>query len=147
MLTEVVGTVLNGIVSRGDVVQFEEFKRLAEMRGYHSLLGNHSTSTTNAYSSAGSHQYNMAPNRTAGAGIYQNRLPADSRGMIANDVVSTTLIEEVVFKSSPFYEILQTLLPLQDLPGKSSSTCVRSKSTLTILTQKPHQKCRKTATP
>jgi hypothetical protein len=49
------------------------------------------------------------------------------------------------FKSSPFYEILETLVPLHELPGNYSYYIVQLKDALTILMQIP-QTCRKTAT-
>ena len=50
------------------------------------------------------------------------------------------------FKSSPFYEVLETLVPLTDLPGILHARDRFAKSTLTILIQKP-QKCRRIGTP
>lgn len=49
------------------------------------------------------------------------------------------------FKPSPFYEVLQNLLPLQDLPGIFPRSFFFPKSTLTILIQRA-QRCLKTDT-
>lgn len=50
------------------------------------------------------------------------------------------------FKTSPFYEVLETVLPLQDLPGNKSFFFPFLKDTLTMLIQVQTQKCRKIAT-
>ena len=154
--------VLNDIVRRGDVHSFEDLRFRVNNRGNSPAPG-HSRSPMTAYPTPPSYpapgSYGQpygapppggAPYRSQNMTPQRNGAPPRPSGtgrcMSSRNLTSYMcweLICSADFKHSPFHEVIDTLSPLQDLPGKLAFTFSLLSSALTILMQSRQQKCHK----
>lgn len=121
MLTQI-DTVLTDIVKRGDQTDFNDLNYRVAHHGQappprsHTsgpVAGSSNYQNTNAY-----HHNNQSmshrPTLMAGRSAAASKCEA-SPSLVSH---SSTADEISVFKSSPFYDVLETIVPLEGLPGK-----------------------------
>lgn len=146
---QVVSVVVEDVIQRGDAAHWEDIRYRLNNQGHGRPQYGAGSPTNNSSSPGGAYSQYTMPSAKGNAPPTQNRHSTSGKcTFVQQHRVSLPETDTVRpdFKPSPFYEIVETVLPLQDLPGTYPEMLPFAKSTLTSLTQKA-QKCRKTAIP